>query len=72
MKDDISKNVLKYVTHQILGQDKIQFDRQSKNILLRNKFLLKKKLNYEDHISDMENIFSNYSYPKLDNFLNNF
>ena len=42
MKDDMSKKILKYVAHQILGQDKIQFDRQSKNVQLRNKFLLKK------------------------------
>ena len=72
MKDDMSKKILKYVTHQILGQDKIQFDRQSKNIQLRNKFLLKKKLNYEDHIDDMKNLFLNYDYPKLNKFLDNF
>ena len=72
MKDDMSKKILKYVTHQILGQDKIQFDRQSKNVQLRNKFLLKKKLNYEDHIDDMKNLFLNYNYPNLDKFLDNF
>ena len=72
MKDDMSKNILKYVTHQILGQDKIQFNRQSKNIELRNKFLLKKKLNYEVHIEDMKNMFLNYKYPKLNKFLDNF
>jgi len=72
MKDDVSKGVLKYVTHQILNQDKKQFNRQSKNILLRNKFLLQKKLNYEEHIDDMESIFKNYNYPELSSFLTNF
>ena len=72
MKDDVSKGVLKYVTHQILNQDKKQFNRQSKNILLRDKFLLQKKLNYEDHIDDMEAIFKNYNYPELSSFLTNF
>lgn len=72
MKDHFSKKLLKFVTHQILNQDKLQFNKQSKNIKLRNKFLLQKKLNYEEHISDMENLFSNYNYPKLDIFLENF
>jgi hypothetical protein len=53
----------------ILGQDKKQFERQSKNTLLRNNFILTKTLNYEDHIGDMTNLFKSYEYPKLKDFI---
>lgn len=69
MKDVISKNILTLATKMILNQDKEQFDRQSKNTILRNNFILKKELNYEDHIKYMRNLFENYNYPKLQEFI---
>jgi len=69
MKDVISKNILTLATKMILNQDKEQFDRQSKNTILRNNFIFKKELNYEDHIKYMRNLFENYNYPKLQEFI---
>ena len=69
MKGGINKNILNLAARMILSQDKKQFERQSKNTLLRDNFILTKMLNYEDHILDMKKIFKNYEYPKLKDFI---
>jgi len=72
MKDSINKNILSLAARMILSQDKKQFDRQSKNTLLRDNFILTNMLNYEDHIEDMKDIFTNYQYPKLEDFIDDY
>ena len=56
----------------ILSQDKKQFERQSKNTLLRDNFILTNMLNYEDHIEDIKDIFRNYQYPRLKDFIDDY
>ena len=69
MKEGINKNILNLAARMILSQDKKQFERQSKNTLLRDSFILTNMLNNEDHILDMKKIFKNYKYPKLKDFI---
>ena len=69
MKEGINKNILNLAARMILSQDKKQFERQSKNTLLRDSFILTNMLNNEDHILDMKKIFKNYEYPKLKDFI---
>lgn len=69
MKEGINKNILNLAARMILSQDKKQFERQSKNTLLRDSFILTNMLNNEDHIQDMKKIFKNYEYPKLKDFI---
>ena len=69
MKKGINKNILNLAARMILSQDKKQFERQSKNTLLRDSFILTNMLNNEDHIQDMKKIFKNYEYPKLKDFI---
>ena len=70
MKEGINKNILNLAARMILSQDKKQFERQSKNTLLRENFILTKMLNHEHHIEDMKDLFKNYEYPKLKDFIN--
>jgi len=70
MKEGINKNILNLAARMILSQDKKQFERQSKNTLLRENFILTKMLNNEHHIEDMKDLFKNYEYPKLRDFIN--
>ena len=72
MKEGINKNILSLAARMILSQDKKQFDRQSKNTLLRDNFILTNMLNYEDHIEDMKDIFRNYQYPNLEEFIDDY
>lgn len=69
MKEGINKNILNLAARMILSQDKKQFERQSKNTLLRDNFILTKMLNHEDHIEDMKGLFKSYEYPKLKDFI---
>jgi len=69
MKEGINKNILNLAARMILSQDKKQFERQSKNTLLRDSFILTNMLNNEDHILDMKKIFKNYECPKLKDFI---
>lgn len=69
MKDGINKNILNLAARMILSQDKKQFERQSKNTLLRDSFIFTNMLNHEDHIIDMKDLFKKYEYPKLKDFI---
>lgn len=71
MNTNLRKKMLEIATNVILSQDKIQFDRQSTNELLKKEFCFKKELKFEEHFKYMNKQFENYKYPELKDFINN-
>ena len=69
MNDVFGENLVKIMTMMILNQDKEQFKRQIKNNVLKEYMTLKKVLKHDEPILHMRNMFKQYKYPTIEDFI---
>lgn len=65
MNNFIGKHIVKIMTSLILYQDYMQFNKQSTNKLLKDKYLMNKILEHDEPLLILKQYFSSYKYPTI-------